>query len=171
MNWIKQKILILGCCFSVSLAAQTVHVDSGRIFYHNTVAVDNISQVQLFFRAQKAIADYVTQQPSLIKTDAINNELTAQGVIRLRSPYHLVKDLLYTIKLSVQDGVYQYQIDSVYLNEQERGGKSKLIFSEQLLKGMDVSGEASWIMEEQLNEIDMNLQKLLALVKGEMKKT
>lgn len=159
------------CCFSVPVAAQTVHVDSGRVAYQNTILVDHATQVELFFRAQKAIADYVTQQPALIKTDAINNEISGQGTIRLKSPYHLIKNLSYTITLSVQDGGYQYRIDSVYLQEEERGGDSKLTSSRELLKGMDVSGSASWIMEEQLNEIDMNLQKVIALVKGEMKKT
>lgn len=171
MKWIKQKIWIVACSISIPVAAQTVHVDGDRVAYQNTVTVDHSSQVELFFRAQKAIADYVTQQPALIKTDAINNEISGQGTIRLKSPYHVIKNLLYTITLSVHDGGYQYHIDSVYLQEEERGGSTKLISSQQLLKGMDVSGEASWIMEEQLNEIDMNLQKVIALVNSEMKKT
>jgi hypothetical protein len=170
MKWIKQKIWIVACFFSLPVVAQTVHVDSERIAYRNTVTVDNSSQLELFFRAQKAIADYVTQQAALIKTDAIKNEMSAQGSISLNSPYHLVKTLLYTIKISVHDGGYQYQIDSVYLKEEERGGSTKLTSSQELLKGMDISGPASWIMERQLNEIDMNFQKLIALVNGEMKK-
>jgi uncharacterized protein with TBP-like fold DUF4468 len=169
MKCIKQQIWIVICSFSLPAAAQTVHVDSDRVAYQNTVKVDHSSQVELFFRAQKAIADYVTQQPALINTDAINNEISGQGTIRLKSPYHLIKNLLYTITLSVQDGAYQYKIDSVYLQEEERGGGTKLTSSRELLKGMDVSGEASWIMEKQLNEIDMNLQKVIALVNGEMK--
>jgi len=170
MKSIKQKIWIVLCSFSLPAAAQTVHVDSDRVAYQNTVKVDHTSQVELFFRAQKAIANYVTQQPALINTDAINNEISGQGSIRLKSPYHLIKNVFYTITLSVHDGAYQYKIDSVYLQEQERGGSTKLTSSRELLKGMDVSGSASWIMEEQLNEIDMNLQKVLALVNGEMKK-
>jgi uncharacterized protein with TBP-like fold DUF4468 len=169
MKWIRQKIWIVAYGFSLPVAAQTVHVDSERVFYRNTVTVANTSQTELFFRAQKAIADYVTQQPALIHTDAINNEISGQGTIRLKSPYHLIKNLLYTITLSVKDGGYQYKIDSVYLQEQERGGNMKLTSSRELLKGMDVSGSASWMMEEQLNEIDMNLQKVIAMVKGEMK--
>ena len=169
MKWIKQKTWIVACFFSLPVTAQTVHVDSDRVVYHNTVTVDHTSQLELFFRAQKAIANYVTQQPALIKTDAINNEISGQGIIRLKSPYHLIKNVLYTITLSVNDGAYQYHVDSVYLQEQERGETTKLTSSRELLKGMDVSGSASWIMEEQLNVIDMNLQKVIALVKGEMK--
>jgi hypothetical protein len=170
MKWINQKIWIVACFFSLPVTAQTVHVDTDRIAYRSTVTVANTSQLELFFRAQKAIADYVTQQPPLINTDAINNEISAQGSIRLKAPYHLVKSLLYKIKLLVHDGTYQYQIDSVYLKEEERGGSTKLTSSQELLKGMDVSGPASWIMENQLNEIDMNFQKLIALVNDEMKK-
>jgi len=162
---------MIACLFSLSVAGQTVHVDSDRIAYRNTVKVDNTSQLELFFRAQKAIVDYVTQRPALIKTDAINNEMLAEGSITLSSPRYVTKTLLYTIKLSVHDGDYEYQIDSVYLKQQERGGSAKLTSSQELLKGMDVSGEASWIMEKQLNEIDMNIQKLLALVNREMQKT
>ena len=170
MKWIKKHIWIVACSFSVPVVGQTVHVDSGRIAYRNTATVANTTQVELFFRAQKAIVDYVTQQPAQIKTDAINNKMSAQGSIRLQSPYHVVKNLLYTIQISVNDGGYEYRIDSVYLKETERGGGTRLISSEELLKGMDVSGAASWIMEKQLNDIDMNLQKLIALVNGEMKK-
>jgi uncharacterized protein with TBP-like fold DUF4468 len=170
MKCIKQKIWIVLCFFSLPAAAQTVHVDSDRVAYQNTVKVDHTSQVELFFRAQKAIADYVTQEPALIKTDALNNEISGQGTIKLKSPYHLIKNLLYTITLSVHDGAYHYKIDSVYLQEEERGGSTKLTSSRELLKGMDVSGSASWITEEQLNEIDMNLQKVIALVRTEMKK-
>ena len=169
MKWIKEKIWIVVWSFSLPATAQTAHVDSDRVVYQNTVRVDHTSQVELFFRGQKAIATYVTQQPALIKTDAVNHEISGQGIIRLKSPYHLIKDILYTITLSVTDGAYKYHIDSVYLQEQERGATTKLTSSRELLKGMDVSGSASWIMEEQLNEIDMNLQKVIALVKGEMK--
>src|SRR5262245_59047056 len=169
MKWVKQKIWIVACSFSFPAAGQTVHVDSERVVYRNAVDVANASQTELFFRAQKAIANYVTQQPALIKTDAINNEISAQGAIKLKSPYHLIKNLLYTITLSAKDGGYEYKIDSVYVKEQERGDSTKVISSRELLKGMDVSGSASWIMEEQLNEIDMNLQKVIALVKGEMR--
>jgi hypothetical protein len=169
MKWIKEKIWIVACSFSIPAMAQTAHVDSDRVVYQNTVTVDHTSQVELFFRAQKAIANHVTQQPALITTDAINHEISGQGIIRLKSPYHLIKNILYTITLSVKDGAYKYHIDSVYLQEQERGGTTKLTSSRELLKGMDVSGSASWIMEEQLNEIDMNLQKVIALVKSEMK--
>ena|SRR5215471_19933852 len=171
MNWMKQKIWILACFFSISLAAQTVHLESDRIAYKSTVSVPNTSQVQLFFDAQKAIADNVTQEPALIQTDAINNEISGQGSIRLKSPYHLIKTLLYTIKLSVHDGGYQYQIDSVSLKEEERGGVTKVLSSKELLKGMEVSGSSSWLMEEQLNEIDMNLQKVIAIIKDEMKRS
>jgi hypothetical protein len=171
MNWIKEKIFIAAVSFSLPVAAQTVHVDSNRIAYRNKATVANTSQTELFFRAQKAVANYVTQQPGAIKTDAINNEISAPGSIKLPSPYHLIKSLLYTIEISVNDGAYEYRIDSVSLKVTERGGGTKLVSSEELLKGMEVSGAASWIMEKQLNEIDMNLQKVIALINGEMKKS
>jgi hypothetical protein len=171
MKWTKEKIWIVACSLSMPVAGQTVHVNDDRIVYENKVPVDKANQKELFFRAQKAIADNVTQQPTLISTDAVNNEVSGQGSIRLKSFYHLIKTLFYTIKLSIRDGGYQYQIDSVYLKEEERGGRTKFLSSNELLKGMEVSGSASWMMEEQLNEIDMNLQKVIALVKGEMNKS
>jgi hypothetical protein len=171
MKWLRQKILIVAYFFSLPVAAQTVHQDSERIAYRNTVTVANANQLDLFFRAQKVIANYVAQKPSLVKTDTINYEISAKGSIKLHSPYHLVKTLLYTIQLSINDGAYEYRIDSVFIKEVERGGKTKLISSQELLKGMEVSGSASSIMEKQLNEIDMNFQKLIDIVSNKMKET
>lgn len=170
MKGLKQQILIAACFVSMSAISQTVHVDSGRIVYRNTVKVASMGQAELFSRAQKAIADHVTQQPAFIKIDSINKEILAQGSIRLRSPYHLIKTVEYKIELAVHDGSYQYWIDSVYLKEEERGGKSKMTSSSKLLKGMDVSGPESSQMEKQLNEIDLNLQKLIELMNAEMKR-
>lgn len=170
MNWFRQHISILACFMSFAVSAQTVHVDSDRIVYRQTEKVSNTLQDELFSRAQKAITNFVTKDPALIKSDSINNEISAHGSIKLHSPYHLVKTVVYSIQLSVKDGAYQYQIDSVYLKEKERGGKTKMISSRELLKAMDISGASSWIMEKQLNEIDMNFQKLIDLMNSEMKK-
>ena len=170
MKGLKQQILIVACFASMSAIAQTVHVDSHRIVYRNTVKVASMGQAELFSRAQKAIADHVSQHPAIIKTDSINKEILAQGSIRLRSPYHLIRTVEYVIELVVNDGSYQYRVDSVYLKEEERGGKTKVTSSSELLKGMDVSGPESSKMEKQLNEIDLNLQKLIEIMNSEMKR-
>jgi hypothetical protein len=101
-----------------------------------------------------------------------NNEkgmMSAKGRIKLASPYHIIKTVEYILELSVDDGSYEYRIDSIYLKQVERGGKTTRISSEELLKGMDVSGPQSANAEKQLNEIDMNFQKLIDLVNTYMK--
>lgn len=151
---------------------QTVHVDGDRIVYKGTVKLDSINKEELYARAKNAILNNVKGSKKVIV--AGNNEkemIAAKGSIKLAFPYHIIKTVEYILELSVNDGNYKYRIDSVYIKQVERGGKTIKISSEELLKGMDVSGPVSLNAEKQMNEIDMNFQKLLALVNADMKKT
>jgi hypothetical protein len=97
--------------------------------------------------------------------------IVAKGSIKLSSPYHLIKTLEYVLELLVEDGNYKYRIDSVYIKQSERGGKTIKMPSAQILKGMEESGLVSATAEKQLNEIDMNFQKLIDLLNTAMKKS
>ena len=151
---------------------QTVHVDSNRVVYKATVKLDKINKEELYRRAKNVLLNNVKGSKGILFMD--NSEkgmIAAKGSIRLPSPYHIIKTVDYILELTVEDGKYQYRIDSVYLKEVERGGKTVKTSSEELLKEMDVNGPASAIAEKQLNEIDMNFQKLIAIFNAEMKKT
>ena len=174
MEFIKQIIFFL--LIPTVTFGQTVHLDSNRILYKGTVKLDTINKERLFARARNAIFNNVKEGKDSIVTDSKEKGIiSAKGSIRLASPYHIIKKVEYILELSVDDGKYEYRIDSVYIKQVERGGKTTRIYSEELLKGLDVTvsgfvpGSAN--VEKQLNEIDMNFQKLIDLVNNDMKKT
>ena len=168
MRFINHIILFL--LVPGSIFCQTVNVDSNRIVYKGTVMLDKINKQELYGRAKNAMLSNVKGGKEILVMD--NSEtgmIAAQGSIRLASPHHIIKTVEYIFEVSVEDGKYEYRIDSVYLKEVERGGKPVKTSSEELLKGMDVTGPFSAIAEKQLNEIDMYFQKLIAIFKTDMK--
>jgi hypothetical protein len=168
MKLIKRIIFLL--LIPVVTNGQTVHVDEDRIVYKGTIKLEQVNKEDLYPRAKDAILNNVKGSKKGIVEDN-KEKIAATGSIKLASPYHIIKTVEYILELSVEDGKYKYRIDSVYINQAERGGKTIKISSEELLKGMEVSGSISATTEKQLNEIDMNFQKLLALVNTDMKKT
>lgn len=151
---------------------QTAHVDEEKVVYKGTVKLDTVDKEKLFTRAKNALLSNVKgSRETIVAEDNEKGMITAKGSIKLASPYHKIRSVEYILELSVENGKYEYRIDSVYIKERERGGKTKKISSGELLKGMDVSGESSAITEKLLNEIDMNFQKLLDLVNSDMKKS
>ncbi len=170
IKWAIFFLLISGVAFG-----QTVHVDSNRIVYRGTVKLDSVNREELFARAKYAIFNNVKEGKVSIVTD--NKEkgiISAKGSIKLASSYHIIKKIEYILELSVDDGKYEYRIDSVSIKQVERGGKTTRIYSEELLKGLDVTVSGfvpgSAIVEKQLNEIDMNFQKLIDLVSADMER-
>jgi hypothetical protein len=170
MKLIKRIVFLL--LIPVVTNGQTVHVDEDRIVYKGTVKLEQVNKEDMYSRAKNAILNHVKGSKKGIAEDNKEKEkIAANGSIKLSSPYHIIKTVEYILELSVEDGKYKYRIDSVYIKQAERGGKTIKISSEELLKGMEVSGPVSATTEKQLNEIDMNFQKLLALVNTDMKKT
>ena len=171
MEFIKQLVFFL--LIPAVTYGQTVHVDSNRIIYKVTVKVDSVNKERLFARAKNAIVNNV-KEDSIVIDNKEKGIISAKGCIKLASPYHIIKKVEYILELSVDDGKYEYRIDSVSIKQVERGGKTTRIYSEELLKGLDVTVSGfvpgSGDIEKQLNEIDMNFQKLIALVKADMKK-
>ena len=149
-------------------AAQTVHVEDNRIVYKGAVKIEATSQADVYARAKMAIASHVNRNE--IGENDKKETIVSEGMIRLKSPYHLIKTLHYIIELSAGDGNYRYHIDSVYMKQKERGGSTEKISSEELLKGMESTGLVALATEKQLNEIDMNFQKLISLIEADMKR-
>jgi pyruvate kinase len=173
MEFIKWAIFFL--LIPAVTFGQTIHVDSNRIVYKGTVKLDSVNKEELFARAKYAIFNNVKEGKHSIVTD--NKEkgiISAKGSIKLASPYHIIKKVEYILELSVDDGKYEYHIDSVSIKQVERGGKTTRIYSEELLKGLDVTVSGfvpgSAIVEKQVNEIDMNFQKLIDLVSADMER-
>jgi vacuolar-type H+-ATPase subunit E/Vma4 len=170
MGYIKYIAFLL--LVPVVTYGQTIHIDSNRIVYSGNVKLNHINKDELYERAKNAILNDVKGSRETIVTDSrAKGMISAKGNIKLTSPYHIIKTVEYILELLLDDGSYKYRIDSVYLKQVERGGKTNKISSEEFLKGMDMSGAVAANTEKQLNEIDMNFQKLLELVNADMKKT
>jgi len=150
---------------------QTVHIEKDRIAYQGTVYLASIGKVEIYERAKGALSNSASGKGNIVVDDnEQEGRLAMKGKIRLTSPYYLRRNVEYIIELTVKDGSYNYRIDSVYLEQRERGGGTTRASSEELLKGMDITGKESVDAEKWLNEIDMNFQKLIALINSSMKK-
>lgn len=170
MRLIKQILFFL--LMPVAAAAQTVHVDDDRIVYKGAVKVSDINKQQLYEKAKNAIYNNVKNgRENIIEEDKENGKIAVKGSIRLTTPWELIRKVEYILELAVDDGGYKYRIDSVVLEQQERGQKKIKMSSEKMLKGVDVTGPESREAEKQLNELDMNFQKILALIKADIKKS
>jgi Domain of unknown function (DUF4468) with TBP-like fold len=151
---------------------QTVHLDSNRIVYKGMVNIDHVSKDEIYTRAKKAIASIMKgEKQTVIYEDSNNSMIAARGSIKLASPYSIIKKVEYILELSIGDGKYKYRIDSVRIKQVERGGKTSIISSQELVQGMDESGPVSANTEKQVNEIDMVFQKLLDLLKERITET
>ncbi len=135
------KQIIFFLLIPVVTYGQTVHIDSNRIVYKGTVKLDAVNKDKLYARARNAMFNNV-KQISIVTDNKEKGMISAKGSIKLASPYHIIKKVEYILELSADDGKYKYRIDSV----------------------------SSANVEKQLNEIDMNFQKLIALVNADMKK-
>ena len=155
----------------LNIYGQTVHIDEDRIVYKGTVDVANASQAELYSRAKDAIQHVKAGKKNKIEERKGNEMIVASGKIKLATPYHIIRTVHYIFELTVEDGKYKYRIDSVYMTEKERGGKTITLSSEKMLKAVEETGPVSIEAEKQLNEVDMNFQKIIALVNGDMKKS
>ena len=165
------KYIIFVLLTPMMTSAQTVHVDSERIVYKGTVRLDAVNKDELFARAKYVFSSHTTGDKKLIITDSNEKEMIiAKGTMRLASPYSIISTVEYIFELSPDEGGFKYRIDSVYIKETERGGKTNKISSEELLKGMDMSGSVAAATEKKLNEIDMKFEKIIDLVITAMKK-
>jgi hypothetical protein len=163
------KYLLLFLLLPFFAPCQTVHLEKDRIAYKGKVKVEHASAKELAARAKAALLLHVKagKESSLTEDNAV---LRMEGKIRLKTAYSVIRNVHYMIQIDVQDGGYEYHIDSVYVKERERTGKSTLIPSEDLVKNMEVTGPVASQTEKLLNEIDMHLQKLLALIEADMKR-
>jgi Domain of unknown function (DUF4468) with TBP-like fold len=170
MRLLKQILFYL--LMPVAAAGQTVHVDDNRIVYKGAVKVSEINKQQLYERAKDAIYNNVKDgRENIIEESKQKGKITVKGSFRLTTPWELIRKVEYILELAVEERGYKYRIDSVVLQQKERGGKKITMSSGKMLKAVDVTGPESREAEKQLNELDMNFQKILALIKADIIKT
>ena len=149
---------------------QTVHIEKGRIAYKGSVKVHGITKSELQERAKQALLKNVKHAKEIDSDKNSKDEIIMAGEMGLYSTHGIIKSLEYIIKVSIKDEGYKYEIDSVYIKTSERGGKTIIIPSEELVKGMDMTGNPAIDAEKQLNEIDMRIQQLLDFIYRDVKR-
>ena len=163
------RLIFFLLSFPFFISAQTVHVEKNKIVYKGKIHVEGTSAKQLTVRAKRAILNLDKDYESnVIQNDDGTTRVWFQGVMKLASFDHVSKKVTYILEINVKDGGYEYRIDSVYLVQKEPGEQATEISSEELLNKMESSGPVAARTEAQLNEIDMDFQKLIDLINKEM---
>ena len=154
-----RSILILLLLLPAISLGQTIHIKKDEIAYEGKINVSGDS----YNRAKSLILNFA--DPDSTKEDKDDKKFSSVVKMKLPSEYHLQKDLSYKLLLHVTAGQIEYEIKDVQLTLYERGEKPKVLSSEQLLKGMDESGNTARDTEKMLDDIDMYIQQFLARLK------
>jgi hypothetical protein len=166
------RVIFFLLAFPFFISAQTVHVEKNKIVYKGKVHVEGTSAEQLTLRAQRAILDLdKDDEPEVSRNEDGTTRVWFRGVTKLASSDHVSKKVTYIVEINVKDGSYEYRIDSVYLVQKEPGQHATETSSEELLNKMESSGPGAALAEGQLNEIDMNFQKLIDRITNDMTTT
>jgi hypothetical protein len=166
------RVIFFLLAFPFFISAQTVHVEKNKIVYKGKVHVEGTSAQQLTLRARRAILDLDKHyEPKVSQNEDGTTRLWFQGVTKLASSDHVSKKVTYIVEINVKDGSYEYRIDSVYLVQKEPGQHATETSSDELLNKMESSGPGAARAEGQLNEIDMDFQKLIDRITNDMTTT
>jgi hypothetical protein len=169
MTFIKHLLYLL--LLPTVTYGQTVHIDEDRIVYKGAVNVGQINKEELYETAKQSIYDNVKgSKANTIKDDRQNGKICVKGTIKLTTPYEIIRTVGYVLELSVEEGGYKYRIDSVYMKQVERGGKTIKVPSTEVFKGIEATGPEAVETEKVLNEIDLKFQKILVLISNDIKK-
>ena len=145
---------------------QTVHIKDEKIVYEGKETVAGLSSSEIFSRIQKVLPDIVKNYE--VDTQS-SNSISAKGELKLRTPYTVIRTVSYFIFVNAMGNGYEYRIDSVSFTKKERGGKAVTRSSEEVIEGISETGKVVGETEKILNETDMKFQRVLALLRSEIK--
>jgi len=151
-----RNILILLFLLPAISLAQTIHKKKDQIVYEGKIEGTG----DAYNRSKSFLLN--NENADSVKDDKDNKVVTAVIRLKLPSTYQLQKYLSYKVKLHPEGSVITYEINNVQLSSHQRGEKWKVVSSEELLKGMQESGNTARNTEEVLNEIDMYIQQFIA---------
>jgi hypothetical protein len=162
MKWF--LILLLIPCSSI---CQTVHMEDEKIVYKGSLKT-NLAFDQLKQVIEKTMQSTGNKEVSWT-SDSLANEMTINAETKLKGDQSVINNLQYRIRFKLKNDAYEYKIDSVVLRQKERGYKTTLISSKELIKELDNTGTVATLVEKQLNEIDMRFQQLLDVLRNDLK--
>lgn len=155
-------ILRLACSLFLLIplasVSQTVHVKDDRIAYEGKLDIayplsEVGNRIQQLSASSRHRFDSLVQEDNLVQT---------KGSFRLRTPHSLVRTVDYLMIIKQETNGYQYTIDSVTLTEKKRGQGTTKKNSKEILDDLEEFGLKGAHAETILNEIDMQLQQVLA---------
>lgn len=163
------KGLLLLLFFPIASFAQTIHFEDEKILYKGSVSVPGMSANEVAARFGPAIAALMNRETVSTHFLPGENTLVAKDAIALTTPFHLIRKVHFTLRLTAKEAGYTYCIDSVAVTERRRGSKPKIKSAKELLEGMEETGASGTANERLLNEIDLRFQKLLTLLASAMR--
>jgi len=164
------KALFIAVMFPVAVLGQTVHHQKNEIIYKGDVKLASLSTKDPMASLSNAVHVAGVEARAQFDSTSSGKVLATKGTIGLNAPFRIIRNLHFTLTVSPQTAGYNYQVDSVFVTEKRRGGNETVKKSKELLDGIEDTGLRAVEAEKVLNEIDMRLQKLLAVMKREMKK-
>jgi hypothetical protein len=150
------KILWLILFLPVLSFGQTVHSGDDNVKYKGkiTARAADISNQVAALKIKNVHLENNSAKPG-----------TWQGRIRLTTPYQLIRQMYFEMRIETSGEGSEYVLDNFYLNEEPRKGKKKLVPSKDLLGAMEEGGQKAIETERILNETDMKVQELIAKLK------
>lgn len=164
------KQIIFGLLLPLFSFAQTIHHEDGKIVYKGNVHIGLSSNNTVLSRLQSVFPVVAEKSTDSVRIQSMEKAIEAYGEIRLKSPYHIIRTLHFTIQLTPIEGGYAYNVDSVSVSERRRGMKETVTTAAELIEDLEETGNAAIELEILLNEIDLRIQKLLTILENEMKK-
>ena len=162
------KVLLIALLLPVLSAGQTIHFEKKDILYKGNVKTAGTTATDLSANLSNAVQIAAKETKAKIDQQAGGQMLVAQGMVRMNAPFRIIRNVHFTLTLHPQGSGYDYRIDSVYITEKRRAGRETTRSSKELLEGIEDTGLKAIETERLLNEIDMRLQKVLAIIKRQM---
>lgn len=162
------KILIIILFFPFLATAQTVHVKDGEVEYKGSMRAKGLAKEAVWKKSQDALKN-LFEIPQAEDVEIEKTKLEAQGRFRLKTPYRLIREVEYRLKLEAKNEELEYKIDKVYLHETQRGYVTKSISSKDLIDALEEGGVVVRETEKILNEMDMRFQEIFARLRSYVK--
>jgi hypothetical protein len=163
----RHNILLLVFLFPALALGQTIHFEKERVVYKGKIELRDSGISGNYLKAKDMLLNVVDADPDSLVEKRNDKELVGSASLRLpTSEYHIIKTLDYQVKLIAEENAIAYEIGNIKLHMRERGKKAKTLRAEEILKGMEESGRVAKMAEQELNAIDMHLQKIIALMQS-----
>ncbi|HVK98008.1 MAG TPA: hypothetical protein VM368_09325 [Flavisolibacter sp.] len=149
----------------VSVSQTTVHIDDDEVKYEDSVSVQGLTSAEIIQRAKRILPQIVENYKEAAgNSNASYLEFT--GEITLNTPFTHIRKAHYTLKLDAANGLYNYEVDKVFVVEKRRGSTNQTRTSKEIIKSIEEGGEAMVEAEKLLNELDLRIQMVLTILKN-----